>query len=87
MNDSNTRTINYLQEEVTHLREQNIQLLKRLGVISVVRQEINTGDMAPLAGYTPIRKRVADRERASREEYEKIQEAERKASEKELVDG
>ena len=67
----NGKNINRMELEIKYLREQNQTMMRKLGIAETIKVGIETGDLKPILGYQNLRARIADREKLSREQYEK----------------
>jgi hypothetical protein len=67
----NSKSIVRLESEIKFLREQNQILLKKLGISESAREIVNASDFNPIGGYHSLASRIAEKERKSREQYEK----------------
>jgi hypothetical protein len=70
----NSKSILRLESEIKYLREQNLMLLKRLGISNDTRPTTNASEFNPIPGYKNLRSRIDEKERESRINYEKEEE-------------
>lgn len=74
MNDELGKRIQFLEEELRSEKELNRQLLKKLGVITEIRQSIDMKLFKPIGGYKPLRSKIEEMEKKSSEEARKLEE-------------
>lgn len=75
LNDNQAREINHLHDEIKDLKILNRALLRRLGIIDKIKNDINTGEMLPIGGFKSTRSRIREAEAMSRKEFEEIENA------------
>jgi hypothetical protein len=67
----NSKSIMRLEAEVKYLREQNTALLKRVGVGIELIKNVDSNQFNPIPGYNSLADRIKEKEKNSRELYEK----------------
>jgi hypothetical protein len=75
LNEQNTRIINILQDELRNEREINRALLKKVGIIEEIRQNIDMDILHPIGGYKSLSERIREAEEKSLKEAESLENA------------